>query len=262
MDFTIKEHYTFDDLLRIMTILRSENGCMWDREQTHSSIRRNFIEEVYEVCEAIDNTDSDLLKEELGDVLFQVVFHTEIEREKGVFDIDDVADGICKKMIFRHPHVFGDAKVSGTGEILANWDELKKEEKSQKTATETLDSVAKSLPSLIRADKVQAKAAKTGFEWPDVSDALHKVHEELDEVERAMKGDGNVEEEIGDLLFAAVKVARFARVDPEIALANTCEKFIKRFGYVEKKAAEQGKHLEDTSLEDMIAFWNEAKTQA
>lgn len=261
MEFTLKERYNFEDLLNIMEILRSEHGCKWDREQSHASIRRNFIEEVYEVCEAIDNEDSELLKEELGDVLFQVVFHTQIEKEKGVFNIDDVADGICKKMIYRHPHVFGDTAVSGTEEILANWDELKKTEKHQKSASETLDSVARSLPALIRADKIQSKAAKAGFEWDSVDGAVAKVYEELDEVERALAGDGDVTEEIGDLLFAVAKIGRFRGVDPEAALQNTCEKFIRRFTYVEQTAAQQGKTMEELTLPQMEALWKEAKTQ-
>lgn len=261
MEFAFKDHYNFEDLLKIMEILRSENGCKWDRQQDHMSIRRNFIEEVYEVCEAIDNDDSELLKEELGDVLFQVVFHTEIEKEKGVFTIDDVADGICKKMIYRHPHVFGNTAVSGTEEILANWDELKKTEKHQKSAAETLDSVARSLPALIRADKIQSKAAKAGFEWDSVDGAVAKVHEEMDEVERALAGDGDVAEEIGDLLFAVAKIGRFRGVDPEQALDNTCEKFIRRFTYVEQGAAKQGKTMEELTLAQMEALWKEAKTQ-
>lgn len=262
MDFTLKNKYTLEDLLKVMEILRSENGCMWDRAQDHKSIRRNFIEEVYEACEAIDTDDSDLLKEELGDVLFQVAFHAEIEKEKGVFDINDVADGICKKMIYRHPHVFGDVTVSGTEELLDNWDALKMTEKHQESATDTLNSVARTLPALIRAEKIQKKAAKTGFEWANIQDALKKVHEELDEVERAVSGDGDVAEEIGDLLFAVAKVARFAEVDSERALELTCEKFIRRFSYVESAAQAQGKAMRDLSLDEMTALWNEGKTKA
>lgn len=261
MDFKIKENYCFDDLLNIMAILRGENGCMWDRQQDHHSIRRNFIEETYEVCEAIDNEDIALLKEELGDVLLQVVFHTRIEEEKGNFNIDDVADGICKKLIFRHPHIFGTVDVSSTEEILNNWDDLKKEEKGQKSTTDTLNSVARSLPALIRAEKVQHKAAKVGFDWDDISGALDKVQEELDEVKRALNGDGNVSEEVGDLLFAAVNVARFANTDPESALNGTTEKFIRRFSYVENTAAAQGKQLETMTLEEMDDLWNEGKSK-
>ena len=175
MDFEYKEQYHFEDLLQVMRILRSDEGCMWDRQQDHHSIRRDFIEETYEVCEAIDNEDVELLKEELGDVLFQVVFHTTIEEEQGHFDINDVIDGICKKMIYRHPHVFKDVKVHSTQDILNNWDDLKKTEKHQRSVTDTMDSVARTLPALIRAEKVMKKAEKVGFEWASVDDALDKV---------------------------------------------------------------------------------------
>lgn len=261
MDFEIKERYTFDDLLQIVKILRGENGCMWDREQDHHSIRRNFIEETYEACEAIDNEDSALLKEELGDVLLQVVFHARIEEEEGRFNMDDVADGVCKKMIYRHPHVFKHVDVASTEEILNNWDALKKTEKKQESATDTLNSVARTLPALIRAEKVQHKAAKTGFEWKDINGALDKVQEELDEVKRAVNGDGDLPEEVGDLLFAAVKVARFANTDPESALNHTTEKFIRRFAYVEQGAAAQGKEIQDLTLQEMTALWNEGKSR-
>ena len=259
MEFKRKDRYSFEDLQQVMRILRSENGCMWDRAQNHHSIRRDFIEETYEVCEAIDNEDVELLKEELGDVLFQVVFHTCIEEEQGHFNMEDVADGVCKKMIYRHPHVFKDWEVKSTEDILNNWDDLKKTEKHQKSATETLDSVARSLPALIRAEKVQHKAAKTGFEWPDISGALTKVEEELDEVKRALQGDGDVQEEIGDLLFATVKLARFADTDPEAALNHTTEKFIRRFSHVERAAAQQGKQVQDLTLKEMIELWNQGK---
>lgn len=259
MEFTRKDSYCFEDLLKIMEILRGENGCMWDREQDHHSIRRNFIEETYEVCEAIDKEDTELLKEELGDVLLQVVFHTRIEEEKGSFDMDDVADGICKKLIYRHPHIFGDVDVSSTEEILNNWDALKKTEKGQETAADTLNSVARSLPALIRAEKVQHKASKVGFDWDTIDGALEKVQEELDEVRRAANGDGDLPEEIGDLLFAAVNVARFAETDPEGALNEATEKFIRRFSYVEQAAAARGKKLEEMTLGEMDTLWNEGK---
>lgn len=259
MDFEIKKQYHFDDLLQVMRILRSEEGCMWDRQQDHHSIRRDFIEETYEVCEAIDNEDTELLKEELGDVLFQVVFHTTIEEEQGHFDIDDVVDGICKKMIYRHPHVFKDVQVDSTQDILNNWDDLKKTEKHQKSVTDTMNSVARTLPALIRAEKVMKKAEKAGFEWNSVENALDKVQEELDEVRRAEHGDGNLPEEIGDLLFAAVKVAKFAHTDPEEALNHTTEKFIHRFSHVEKGAAAQGKQVGDLTLREMLELWEESK---
>ena len=254
VDFEQKDKYSVADLLRIMEILRAPDGCMWDRAQD-----QNFIEETYEVCEAIDDEDTEHLKEELGDVLLQVVFHAQMEKEKGVFDMDDVADGICKKLIFRHPHIFGDVKVGSTDEILSNWDDLKRKEKKQETDTSTLESVSKSLPSLIRAQKLQKKAAKVGFDWPDVSGALDKVEEELAEVRAAIGGDGDVEEEIGDLIFAVTNVSRFVKVDSERAAAKTCNKFVRRFADMEQQAKAQGKQLSELTLEEMDALWDEAK---
>ena len=248
VDFEIKDCYKFDDLLRIMEILRAPDGCMWDREQDHHSIRRNFIEETYEVCEAIDDEDTEHMKEELGDVLLQVVFHTQMEK-----------DGICKKLIFRHPHIFGNVEVTSSEEVLRNWDDLKRKEKHQETDTQALESVAKSLPSLIRAEKLQKKAAKVGFDWDNVKDALDKVQEELDEVRRAINGDGDPEEEIGDLLFASVNVARHLKIDPEAAAEKTCNKFVSRFAEMERQATAAGKKLADLSLSELDALWDSAK---
>ena len=259
VDFERKEKYNFNDLLRIMEILRAPDGCMWDREQDHQSIRRNFIEETYEVCEAIDEQDPEHLKEELGDVLLQVVFHTEMEKEKGVFDIGDVADGICKKLIYRHPHIFGTVEVGSSEEILRNWDELKRKEKHQETDTSALESVAKSLPGLIRAEKLQKKAAKVGFDWENAQGALEKVEEELDEVKRAVAGDGDPEEELGDLLFAVVNVARHLKVDPERAMEKTCNKFVRRFAEMERQAQQENKALSDLSLTELDTLWNRSK---
>ena len=259
VDFEQKDKYSVADLLRIMEILRAPDGCMWDRAQDHHSIRQNFIEETYEVCEAIDDEDTEHLKEELGDVLLQVVFHAQMEKEKGVFDMDDVADGFCIKQIFRHPHIFGDVTAGSTDEILSNWDDLKRKEKKQETDTSTLESVSKSLPSLIRAQKLQKKAAKVGFDWPDVSGALDKVEEELAEVRAAMGGDGDVEEEIGDLIFAVTNVSRFVKVDSERAAEKTCNKFVRRFADMEQQAKAQGRQHSELTLEEMDALWDEAK---
>ena len=259
VDFQKKEKYNFNDLLRIMEILRAPDGCMWDREQDHQSIRRNFIEETYGACEAIDEQDPEHLKEELGDVLLQVVFHTEMEKEKGVFDIGDVADGICKKLIYRHPHIFGTVEVGSSEEILRNWDELKRKEKHQETDTSALESVAKSLPGLIRAEKLQKKAAKVGFDWENAQGALEKVEEELDEVKRAVAGDGDPEEELGDLLFAVVNVARHLKVDPERAMEKTCNKFVRRFAEMERQARQENKVLSDLSLTELDTLWNRSK---
>ena len=259
VDFEMKDKYNVNDLVRIMEILRAPDGCMWDQAQDHHSIRQNFIEETYEACEAIDDNDTDHLKEELGDVLLQVVFHTQMEKEKGVFDLNDVADGECKKLIFRHPHIFGDVKVGSTDEILSNWDDLKRKEKKQETDTSTLESVSKSLPSLIRAQKLQKKAAKVGFDWPDVSGALDKVEEELAEVRAAIDGNGDIEEEIGDLIFAVTNVSRFVKVDSERAAEKTCNKFVRRFADMEKQAAAEGKNLSDLTLSELDALWDKAK---
>lgn len=259
VDFTFKEKYTYEDLLEIMRILRCPEGCVWDREQDHKSIRRSFIEETYEAVEAIDNDDPVLLQEELGDVLLQVVFHAQIEAEAGRFTMDDVADGICRKMIYRHPHVFGSVEVKNSDEVLTNWDALKQKEKHQKSTTETLESVARSLPGLIRAEKVQHKAAKVGFDWDEISGALDKVREETAEVARAIDGDGDPSEELGDLLFAVVNVARFLKTDPEDAINRTTDKFIRRFAQVEQAAKDAGRSLSEMSLSEMDALWDAAK---
>ncbi len=259
VDFTFKDRYTYEDLLEIMRILRCPEGCVWDREQDHKSIRRSFIEETYEVVEAIDNEDPVLLQEELGDVLLQVVFHAQIEAEAGRFTMDDVADGICKKMIYRHPHVFGSVEVKNSDEVLTNWDALKQKEKHQKSTTDTMESVARSLPGLIRAEKVQHKAAKVGFDWDEVSGAPDKVREETEEVSRAINGDGDPSEELGDLLFAVVNVARFLKTDPEEAINHTTDKFIRRFAQVEQAAKDAGRSLSDMSLSEMDALWDAAK---
>ena len=187
MNFTEKENYNFNDLVEIVKILRAPDGCPWDREQTHKSIRSNFIEETYEAVEAIDTDDLDLLKEELGDVLLQVALHAEIESEQGTFDINDVCDGICKKLIIRHPHVFGDVDADTTEKVLKNWDAIKMKTKSQKTQTQAILSVSKALPSLMRSTKIQQKAAKVGFDWENVNGALDKLFEECEELKPQLK---------------------------------------------------------------------------
>lgn len=261
IDFEQKESYGVKDLEEIVRLLRAPGGCPWDQEQNHKSIRRNLIEEAYEVAEAIDEEDVAHLKEELGDLLLQVVFHARMEEETGGFCLDDVADGICKKLIYRHPHVFGDVSVDGSGEVLENWETLKRKEKQQKTAADSVDAVAKSLPALWRAEKIQEKARKAGFDWEDISGALEKVEEELGEIKRALKGDGNAAEEVGDLLFAAVNVARFVKADPEQALGKTSDKFARRFRMVEQGAARQGRAMEEMTLAELDSLWEEAKAQ-
>lgn len=256
LDFLCKESYDLRDFVALVSYLRSPNGCSWDQVQTHESIRRNFLEETYEACEAIDAGDLVHMREELGDVLMQVLFHTDIEREAGHFDIDDVADAACKKLVYRHPHVFRREEPDAP-----DWDTMKQRERAQTTTAEAMDSVARSLPALWRCDKIQAKAAKTGFEWPDVHAALDKVDEETREL-RAAVASGDTEaigDELGDLLFAAVKVARFAGIDPEQAAHAACEKFIRRFSAMETAAANDGTALEQCTLAQMLSLWQQAK---
>ena len=259
LDFLCKESYDLRDFVALITFLRSPDGCPWDQVQTHESIRRNFLEETYEACEAIDAGDTAHLKEELGDVLMQVLFHTDIERAAGHFDIDDVADAACKKLVYRHPHVFRRDEPD-----VPDWDTIKQRERAQTTTAEAMDSVARSLPALWRCEKIQAKAAKTGFEWPDTDAALDKVEEETQELREAVaSGDADaVTEELGDLLFAAVKVARFAGVDPEQAAHAACEKFIRRFAAMEAAAADSGVPLEQRTLAQMQPLWQQAKQTA
>ena len=256
--WTNKPSYNFQDLQEIVGILRHPGGCAWDMEQTHASIRRNFLEEAYEVAEAIDEGDPEHLKEELGDVLLQVVFHTSIEEDAGRFDLDAVADGICKKLIYRHPHVFGTVEARDPEGALSAWDAQKRAEKGQKTAADALDSVARALPGLTRASKLQSKAAKAGFDWEEVSPALDKLSEELEELKTAIREGSNVEEELGDLLFAAVKVGRFVQVDGEQALQGACEKFIRRFRRVEQLA--EGP-MDGLGLPALEALWRQAKEE-
>ncbi len=262
VDWTTKHSYDCKDLENIVRILRHPGGCPWDQEQTHQSIRRNFLEEVYEAAEAIDNEDVDGLKEELGDVLLQVYFHASIEEDAGRFTLDDVADGVCKKLIYRHPHVFGEVNVRSTDEVLSNWEELKKREKHQDTQADAVDAVARTLPALWRAEKVKKKAAKAGFDWADVSGALDKLSEELGELSTAaLDGEGDPAEELGDLLLAAVSVGRYLGADPEEALHAACDKFSARFRKTEELAGASGQKMDELSEGELTALWREAKKQ-
>ncbi|MDG6877071.1 nucleoside triphosphate pyrophosphohydrolase [Clostridium perfringens] len=252
----------FQDLLDIIETLRNPGGCPWDREQTHESLKSALLEECYEVIDAIENEDEDALIEELGDVLLQVVFHASIGKEDGYFDIMDVIGGISNKMINRHPHVFGNEEANTSEQVLVNWDEIKKEEKGIKTLTEEMQNIAKSLPATTRAYKVQKKAKKVGFDWNDVNYAMDKVKEELNEIKEVYNCEDKsiIEDEVGDLLFACINVARFLEVDGELALDKTIKKFIKRFSYIENEAIKNNKNLKDMTLEEMDKLWEEAKT--
>lgn len=261
--FECKSRYTMEDLLRIMELLRAPGGCPWDREQTHHSIRSNLLEETYEAIEAIDNQNMDDLKEELGDVLMQVVFHAQMEKEAGSFTFDDVVDGVCQKLVVRHPHVFGDVTASDSAQVLQNWDAIKRRTKGNKTQTDLLRSVPRALPALMRAEKVQGRARRVGFDWPEVSGAMQALRGETEELQRAIdaKADDAVTEELGDVLFSAVNVARFMKVDPEEALTQATDKFIRRFAVVERLASEREMDLAALSLDQLDALWDEAKRE-
>jgi len=272
VNFQYKEFYDVEDLKTVIDLLRSKDGCPWDREQTHNSIRRNFLEEAYEVCEAIDNRDCDNLKEELGDVLMQVVFHSSIEEQAGRFDLSQVADTCCKKLIYRHPHVFGNVNVSDTDNVLENWDQLKRREKKQETTASVMNSIARSLPSTWRAEKIQGKAKKSvGFDWEHISGAVDKLYEEVAELKEAIEksqgttgqpdNSSDVREELGDVLFSAVNVARMANIDPEDVLHASCDKFITRFKFMEQEALKQNRQLDSMSLDELEAIYQLAKSR-
>ena len=254
-----KQVYDARDLVTIVELLRAPGGCPWDMEQTHKSLRRDLIEETYEVIEAIDNDDPVLLREELGDALLQIVMHARIEEEEGRATFDEIAGDVCRKMIHRHPHVFGDVKADSVGEVLANWESIKSEEKSRNTATDKLNAIPRQLPALMRAAKVGKKAS--GMDFPDVASALEKLKEESGEVSEAIaKGNAaEIFEEIGDLLFSAANLARKAGVEPEEALTHATDKFVARFAKVEQMALEMGADLTAMSDEEKDILWQKAK---
>jgi tetrapyrrole methylase family protein/MazG family protein len=246
-----------------MERLRAENGCPWDREQTHESLKIYMIEETYEVLEALDSGDMGKFCNELGDLLLQIVFHAQIAKENGIFDINDVTTEICQKLISRHTHIFGDAKADTAEQVIENWEAIKKKEKQLKSQTGVLKDVPSNLPALMRSYKVQQKAAQVGFDWDDIEDVFGKVDEEIQEL-RDVYRSKNVEritDELGDALFALVNLSRFLKIQPELALTGTVNKFIRRFEYIEQQSAKEGKKLEDMSLAEMDVLWNEAKVK-
>ena len=264
IDFERKEHYGLSDLLRIVALLRSEGGCPWDRVQTHASLRRSLLEEAYEAAEAIDREDPALLKEELGDLLLQVVFHADIERQAGDFTIDDVADGEVRKMLFRHPHVFGGQEtVQDADTVLEGWEAIKRREKGQRSTADAVEAVPHTLPALWRAEKIQSKTAKAGFDWTSSLQALDKLEEEVRELRAALESGQaadaphGVREELGDTLFMAAKIAQMSGVDPEDALHRACDKFDRRFRAVEEAA---DKPLPECGEAELLALWNDAKS--
>lgn len=261
VDFNFKTKYGIDDLREIMRILRSPGGCPWDREQNHASIKKSLIEETYEVIEAINKEDDTLLCEELGDVLLQVVFHAQMAQERNAFGFDEITDGICKKLIERHPHVFGDIKVDNSAEVLVNWEQIKSQSKNRKTQTDKMLSVPRELPALMRSTKLQEKAAKVGFDWDNADGAFDKIDEEARELKEAYKSGEteHIKEELGDLLFSVVNVSRFLDVDAEEALTLSADKFLNRFAVVEKLADERGIDMKSSPIEELDKLWDEAK---
>ena len=261
VDFENKPRYDVYDLKRLMKLLRGPGGCPWDSEQTHESIRRNLLEEAYEAAEAIDDGDMEHLLEELGDVLMQVVFHADIAEAAGHFDLDKIADETCRKLLRRHPHVFGNFKAKNGAESLVFWEDIKRSEKMQQSVSETMRSVARGLPELWRAEKIQKKAAKVGFDWPEHSGALEALRAELGELEAAILSGEGIGEELGDLIFSAVNVARFFDIDPEQALGASSDKFISRFAKLENIAREQGRRIDEMSLDEMERLYQQVKLE-
>lgn len=261
VEYEQKPHYTVTDLQEIVKLLRSPGGCPWDKEQTHQSIRNDFLEEAYEAVEAIDLLDMTLMREELGDVLLQVIFHCTLAEEEQAFDFNAVCDEICKKLITRHPHVFGDVKAEDTDTVLKNWDAIKKETKGQQTYADTLRSVAKSLPALARAQKVGKRAARAGMDFASAQDAFDCVRAERSELQAAINaGDkAMMEEELGDLLFSCVNTARHLGIDAEQSLTKATNKFIDRFAATEQLAAAAGHQMPELSISELDVYWADVK---
>ena len=261
VDWEFKEKYDLADFIRIIDVLRSPGGCPWDIKQTHESLKRNAVEEAWEVCDAIDEGSTEHLREELGDLLMQVIFHASIEKEKGGFDLEDVSDEAVKKLVHRHPHVFADTKADTPEEVLANWDAIKRADRGQKSVASAMDGIPKGLPGLMRSEKIQNKAAKLGFDWPNVTGALDKLREEVGELQEGIDANDleNIKEELGDVLFSAVNVARFYKLDSEEIMRAACEKFIRRFRFMEEKAAERGLELTELSLGQQEEIYQQAR---
>lgn len=251
----------FAKLVETVAILRSPGGCPWDREQTHESLKRYAIEETYEVLEAIESGDPGKLEDELGDLMLQVLLHAQIADENKQFGISDVCRVLREKLQRRHPHVFADTEVSGVDEVLTNWEQIKRAEPGYEERKSVLDGIPKNLPALMRAAKISKKAARTGFDWPDVRAIVDKLKEETQELEEAIDQESqeNIKEEIGDLLFTLVNIARFQGIDPEESLRDMLEKFTYRFTHIEKRAEETNRDIHDMTLEEMDEVWNEVK---
>lgn len=247
----------FGKLVRIMARLRAKNGCPWDRAQTHSSLKKHIIEEAYELCDAIDSRDPAKLKDELGDFLFQVIFQAQIAKERGAFDIDDVLRASSKKMLNRHPHVFGKHRARNPDDAYKHWQSRKEREKTYKDRKSILDGVPKTLPALIKAQKISKRAAHQGFDWLDVNDVVKKVHEELEEVKAEIKSGNKrrLSEEIGDLLFVIVILSRFGGIDAEESLHNATKKFARRFKNIERALKKQHRKISECGFDELYRLW-------
>ena len=256
-----KETYSVEDLVGIMQLLRGENGCPWDKEQTPTSLRNNLLEEAYETADAIDRLDDTDMAEELGDLLLQIVFHCQMAKERGAYDLDKVADGICKKLVYRHPHIFSNVVVNNSDEVLDNWDKLKNKEKQMQSFSDTLKAVPKAFPACLRAQKVQKRATKAGYDFKTLQDTVLKIEEELAELKQALSQNDfeSASDELGDLLFSVINTARFLKTDAEQKLNSTTERFINRFSKAEELAAKQNKNLSELSEDELDVLWKQAK---
>lgn len=258
VDFDFKDRYDIDDLRRIIELLRSENGCPWDKVQTHESIRTDLIEETYEVCEGIDKNSPEMLREELGDLLLQIVFHAQIERENGTFDFDDVCNDICRKLVYRHPHVFGEVKADDTDTVLKNWDALKRESKHQDNFTDTLESVPNTFPALLRGEKICKRASRAGLPMDDPAETVKRIREGLDRLEQTGfdKVNSQNQQTLGNILLDFCNLDRNLGVDGEKALTYASNQFIINFSRAEKSALEQGKKLDEMTPDELREFMN------
>ena len=250
-------------LIKITDTLMGEDGCPWDKVQTRESLKPYLVEETYEVLEALDTNDPEKIKDELGDLLYQILFHSKISSLKGEFNFRDVIDNLSEKMVRRHPHVFQEGELNTPDQVVKQWEEIKRNEKNQANQKSILDNIPKNLPSLLRAQKLQKKAAKEGFDWDQISDVFDKLDEEIAEFKEAVlkKKSADIQNEIGDIIFVITNIAKCYKIDAEEALRSTNNKFIKRFQYIEQKIEAKGKTLKDSPLEEMERYWQEAKNK-
>jgi len=255
--FEVKDRYSLEDFVLLVRRLRDKDeGCPWDKVQTHMSIRQNFIEEVYEVVDAIDKTNDHMLEEELGDVLLQVALHAEIAKEEDSFDIIDVVNTLCKKLVLRHPHIFGEVNADTSEKVLSNWEDIKREEKEQKTATEAIADLPSALPPLMKSQKVQKRAAYVGFDYPSIEYVISDLEEKLEALKEAVKKEKDISEKLGDMIFSSINIARISDIDASLSLERACDRFIERFKNIEAIAISRGIDFRSCSFEELEELWN------